>query len=166
MDLSVPVQLHTPRWKKLVKPYCKVVREACRMAMLQSSLSRFRCKFEITVVLADDAFIQELNRDYLGKDKPTNVLSFPAVADLEKTGRNLVKGQRDFYLGDIVLAVETIEREAAEQGKTIEAHLTHLLVHGTLHLLGHDHEDDSEAILMERIEIKILKKLGVRNPYL
>ncbi|NBX02785.1 MAG: rRNA maturation RNase YbeY [Alphaproteobacteria bacterium] len=104
---------------------------------------------EITVVLADDAFVKNLNRDFRGKDKPTNVLSFPG----------------DGHLGDIVLAFETIEREAKEQQKTFKAHVQHLLVHGTLHLLGHDHIKDAEAEKMEALEIKILKELGVANPY-
>ena len=105
---------------------------------------------EMTVVLADDAFVKNLNRDFRGKNKPTNVLSFPG----------------DGHLGDIVLAFETIERQAKEQNKTFKAHVQHLLVHGTLHLLGHDHMEEAEAEKMESLEIKILKELGVANPYL
>lgn len=109
---------------------------------------------EISIVLADNAFIQNLNRDYRGKDKPTNVLSF-AQGDENFTGS----------LGDIVLAYETIERESIAQQKTFSDHLTHLLVHGFLHLLGHDHEEDSAAETMESVEIEILKTLGIKNPY-
>lgn len=105
---------------------------------------------EVSVVLADDNFVQGLNREYRGKDKPTNVLSFP---------------QDPPMLGDIVLAFETIEREASEQNKDFAAHLTHLLVHGVLHLLGYDHEDDQEASEMEGLEIEILQKMGINNPY-
>lgn len=105
---------------------------------------------EASIVLADDDFVQILNRDYRGKDKPTNVLSFPQDLPL---------------LGDIVLAYETIAREAEEQEKSFDDHLLHLTIHGTLHLLGFDHIDDDEAEEMEGLEIVILDQLGVKNPY-
>jgi len=105
----------------------------------------------MAVVLADDAFIRELNRDYRGQDKPTNVLSFPG---------------EDAYLGDLILAYETVEREAREQGKSAKHHAIHLLVHGTLHLLGYDHMVAKDAARMEALEIKILKKQEIDNPYL
>lgn len=105
----------------------------------------------IALVLTDDARIQAFNRDYRGKDKPTNVLSFPSDAPGE--------------WGDILLAYETIAREAAQQGKSFPAHLTHLLVHGTLHLLGYDHEKQAEAAEMEALEMAILSQLGLANPY-
>ena len=144
---DISIQLHAPAWKGKLRPYCKTVRQACEAALTSERKLKGA---EITVVLADDAFVKELNHSYRGKNKPTNVLSFPG----------------DGHLGDIVLALETIEREAAEQKKTFRAHAQHLLVHGTLHLLGHDHEQEEEADAMEAKEIKILKKLGVANPYL
>ena len=110
-------------------------------------------KLEVAVVLADDAFVQQLNKDYRGKNAPTNVLSFP---NDEQTGE----------LGDIILALETIEREATAQGKKFRDHAAHLLVHGFLHLLGYDHIKDAEAEVMEKKEIKILQKLAIANPYL
>lgn len=149
MALTLNIQPQELRWKSVIRPYCKHVRTAC-----EAALGKRSC--EISVVLADDAFIRELNRDYRGKDKPTNVLSFP----------NTDYGKQDPHLGDLILALETIEREAREQGKTVRNHVTHLLVHGVLHLLGHDHENDEDAEEMEASEIKILKKLGVANPYL
>lgn len=110
-----------------------------------------------TVMLADDARVQELNRDFRGKDKPTNVLSFPDGETVEEDGT--------LYLGDIALAFETLEREAREQDKTLQAHVTHLMIHGILHLLGHDHEDIEEAEEMEGIEIKVMAACGLENPY-
>ncbi len=112
---------------------------------------------EVSVVLADNHFVQILNRDYRGKDKPTNVLSF-------ETGMKPIKGQ-PFVAGDIIVAYETVLKEATEQEKSFSEHLAHLLVHGTLHLLGEDHLTDKQADKMEAKEIKIMKQLGYQNPY-
>lgn len=121
---------------------------------------------EISVRLTDNAEVQTLNAQYRHKDKPTNVLSFPMVqADLLDTiAQNSDDGE--VLLGDIVLAYETCAREAAEKGVTVDAHATHLIVHGTLHLLGYDHMDDDEAGAMEAIEIAALSALGIADPYL
>lgn len=109
---------------------------------------------ELSIAFIDDAAIQVLNRDYRGKDNPTNVLSFP----VEKLENNPM-------LGDVVLGRETIMREAETQGKTLADHLSHLIVHGFLHLLGYDHIDEAQAAEMEAIEIKALAQMGIDNPY-
>lgn len=113
---------------------------------------------ELSVVLTDDAAMRAINGQWRGMDKPTNVLSFPAfpVAAGERPGP---------MLGDIVLARETIVREAGLDGKMVDAHFTHLIIHGLLHLLGHDHENDTEAELMERTEREALARLGIADPY-
>ncbi|MCA0400961.1 MAG: rRNA maturation RNase YbeY [Proteobacteria bacterium] len=111
---------------------------------------------EITLLLADDARVHALNRDYRGFDKPTNVLSFPAAT---------MPGDEAPALGDIALAFETCAREAREEGKELPDHLTHLVVHGVLHLLGHDHETDDEAEAMEALEVRVLAGLGINDPY-
>jgi probable rRNA maturation factor len=119
---------------------------------------------EVAVRLTDDAEVHALNRDFRGKDKPTNVLSFPQVqADLLDTLSNSDDGE--ILLGDIVLARETCAREAAEKGISIADHATHLIVHGTLHLVGYDHMDDASAQAMEALEVKALASLGIANPY-
>jgi len=119
---------------------------------------------EIAVRLTDDAEVYGLNRDFRGKDKPTNVLSFPQVQpDLLDTLSNSDDGE--ILLGDIVLARETCAREAEEKGIALEDHATHLIVHGTLHLVGYDHMDDASAAAMEAIEVKALASLGIANPY-
>ena len=105
---------------------------------------------ELSIALVDDAAIKALNRDYRHKDKATNVLSFPQDGPL---------------LGDIVLALETITREAAEKSVSLEHHVTHLIIHGFLHLQGYDHETDETAAEMEALEITALSALNIDNPY-
>ncbi|MEK0084944.1 rRNA maturation RNase YbeY [Benzoatithermus flavus] len=114
---------------------------------------------EVSVLLTGDAAIRELNRTYRGKDAPTNVLSFP-------TGNDVAPDPGlSALLGDIAVALETTRREAEAEGKPLSDHLAHLLVHGTLHLLGYDHEEDDEARRMEAREVAILARLGIADPY-
>jgi probable rRNA maturation factor len=120
---------------------------------------------EISIRLTDDAEMQALNRDYRGKDKPTNVLSFPQYAP-EEIAELASQGDPEILLGDIVLAQETCVREAAEKDLSLSDHVTHLIVHGTLHLLGHDHVEEVAAEAMEALEVKALASLGIGNPYL
>lgn len=112
---------------------------------------------EISILLTDDATVRGLNRRHRAKDTATNVLSFPIGFEAATAGPCL--------MGDIVLACETVTAEAHDQGKPVADHLRHLVVHGVLHLLGHDHMTDSEATVMEELEIATLAGLGVPNPY-
>jgi probable rRNA maturation factor len=112
---------------------------------------------ELSLLFTDDAHIRVLNRRYRRKAKPTNVLSFPAPAAKARTFGP--------QLGDLVFAAETIAREAKGDGISFDDHLTHLIVHGFLHLLGHDHEEDREATVMEKLETAILARLGIADPY-
>jgi probable rRNA maturation factor len=112
-----------------------------------------RVDTEVTIRLVDEAEGRALNLAYRGKDYATNVLTFPLA-------------ETPHLMGDIVICAPIVASEAAEQGKTVEAHFAHLTVHGILHLHGYDHEKEAEAELMEAIEIQILSKLGYANPYL
>jgi len=116
---------------------------------------------ELAIMLTDDAGIQTLNRNWRGIDKPTNVLSFPA---LQPRGERQVD-DAPRMLGDIAIAYETTRREADEEQKPFDHHLSHLAVHGFLHLIGHDHEKDQEAETMEALEREILSQLGIPDPY-
>lgn len=126
---------------------------------------------EVSVALVDDDAIRDLNRRFRGMDKPTNVLSFPALDPDELEG--LRRGERPAWLppgtevtsGDLALALQTLLREAEAQGKAPIDHFRHLVVHGFLHLFGYDHVDDDEAEIMERLEARILARLGVPDPY-
>ncbi len=109
------------------------------------------------IALSNDAHVQSLNASFRGKDKPTNVLSFPAP--------ECPVPQAVAPLGDIIIARETLEREAAEKGIPLADHLRHLTVHGLLHLLGYDHENEDEAVEMENLETEILHRLGIPDPY-
>ena len=113
---------------------------------------------ELAIVLTDDSAIRALNRDWRGKDEPTNVLSFPAKE--ARTGDDAPR-----MLGDIVIAYETAAREAEIEGKPLMHHVAHLAVHGFLHLVGYDHEASEAADAMERLEVAILARLGVPDPY-
>lgn len=122
---------------------------------------------EIALLACDDARIATLNADFRGKPVPTNVLSWPSqerAAEGEGDAPDLRLGA-DPELGDIAIAYETCAREAAETGRELADHAVHLIVHGTLHLLGYDHERDGDATLMEAIEVEILGKLGISDPY-
>jgi probable rRNA maturation factor len=144
---TVAVAELSKRWKRSLPGADRLARRAAKAALAAASDG----PAEVSLALADNAAVRVLNRDYRGKDKPTNVLSFES-------------GERPF-LGDVVLALETVLAEAEDQGKPVADHLTHLVVHGVLHLLGHDHETAAGAKRMERVEVAILAGLGVPDPY-
>jgi probable rRNA maturation factor len=143
-----------PAWGEAVPEIEAVCRATAAAALAAAAPPR---EHELSLLLADDSAIRALNRDWRGKDQPTNVLSFAAGAPAAK-GAPLL-------LGDVALAYETVAREATEQGKTLVDHMRHLLVHGILHLLGHDHEDEDEAERRESLERSILAGLGIADPY-
>lgn len=111
---------------------------------------------DLTIMFTDDESIRDLNARFRGKDKATNVLSFPAAA--------LPTGE-DSYVGDIAIARQTVEREAEAEGKRFDHHLTHLIIHGFLHLMGYDHETLGEAEEMETLERRVLEGLAIGDPY-
>ncbi|MFP4002162.1 MAG: rRNA maturation RNase YbeY [Alphaproteobacteria bacterium] len=130
-------------------------------AKLQDTAADFMDQ-EVSVVLSDDARVRGLNRRYRGQDKPTNVLAFPPPIAMA-IGKPPEPGH---CLGDVVLAFETVKREAEAQKKPFANHMTHLIVHGALHLLGYDHEEERDAARMEAEETAILRRLGIPDPYM
>lgn len=154
------------RWSTAV-PWDVLVGNAVAAAIAETPwhiLADAEVAVEVAVRLSDDADVHALNRDYRGKDQPTNVLSF-AMADASALDRAAAEVVPELLLGDIVLAWETCAREAAEKAIDMTAHASHLVVHGTLHLLGYDHGDDDEAEVMEGIEQRAMAALGFADPY-
>ncbi|UEM03534.1 rRNA maturation RNase YbeY [Skermanella rosea] len=167
--LEISVGLEAGDWEGLVPDAGRRVESAARAAFAAAEhpdILRDAAAAEMSLVLADDAMVRTLNRDYRGKDKPTNVLSFALLDDAGDVDDDLASHPgMPILIGDVILACETVRREAAEQGKPVEDHLTHLVVHGVLHLLGYDHETDPDADRMERLETSILAGMGIADPY-
>ena len=147
-------------WERL----CGEAVEAAFRQTPHSALIESAATIEVSVRLSDDAEVQALNAQWRGKDMPTNVLSFPQIQpDLIDVIGNSDEGE--ILLGDIILARETCAAEAAEKGIALDAHASHLVVHGTFHLLGHDHIDEAQAIRMETLERAAMADLGFADPY-
>jgi len=148
------------------RPWEKLIREAAEAAIAESAFPQLidsRQPIELSVRLTGDNEVRELNAKWRGKDKATNVLSFPLANPGDLIPTNVSNGE--LLLGDIVMARGVCEAEAAEKGVSLQDHATHLLVHGTLHLLGYDHHDDADAAEMEAREVRALARLGISDPY-
>ena len=144
----------------------QLARKAAEAAIAESAFPQLVASerpIEISVRLSGDQEVRALNAEWRGKDKPTNVLSFPMLKEDDLSDTNVARPE--LLLGDIILARGVCETEAAERGLSVEEHAAHLLVHGTLHLLGYDHHDDAEAADMETREVRALERLGIANPY-
>ena len=151
--MPIDIAFADARWRRVPK-LVKRIEQAHAL-----SLTKDKCAKLTAVLLANDTTLKELNYQWRGKKKPTNILSFPAAA--LKVPRGVLKP-----LGDVALGYETCAKEAKEAGKTLSHHAIHLFVHGLLHLIGYDHETDVDAMRMETKEIRILAKLGILNPYM
>jgi probable rRNA maturation factor len=170
-SLHLEVAVRDPAWRHTVADAEALAAQAANAALSTARLSKFARSgvVEAALTLADDALSRELNHRYRGQDKPTNVLSFsgadgPGGAGQLGEGLPLILGP-PLILGDVVIARQTTVREAGEQGKPLQDHLRHLVVHGMLHLLGYDHQQATAAEEMERLEVEILATLGVPDPY-
>ena len=154
--MTVSIEVEDETWVAL--PGLEdLARSAVEAALAGAAVPAAQC--DVAVLFTDDHAIAEINAEWRGKNVPTNVLSFPMPKKMP-----LPEGEAR-PLGDIVLAHGVITREATEQGKTLRNHTAHLIVHGTLHLLGYDHESETEAEEMETLETRILKGLGISDPY-
>jgi probable rRNA maturation factor len=147
---TLDVIVESPLWDKSPDAE-RVVRDAIGAATKNTAQDNA----EIAILLTDDSAIRKINRQWRDQDKPTNVLSFPASGASQETA----------HLGDIVIAYETLAREAEAENKPFAHHLAHLAIHGYLHLLGYDHMTDADAAQMERLEATLLDQLGIPDPY-
>jgi len=160
---TIDVTLSCIDWIRVCPDADRLARAAARIALLDGFAAMGFAslkQIELGITLTDDTDQSHLNRRYRGQDRPTNVLAFPAWEP-----QTPAPGDVPLLLGDIVLAFETVAREAVQQFKPFGDHLRHLIVHGVLHLLGYDHQRDADAVRMEGLEISILAKLGVPDPY-
>src|SRR5690242_12245839 len=143
---QLDIEIEEPAWTRTLPDAESLARQAASAALRDRTGG-------IVILLADDACVHELNRRFRGKDSPTNVLAFPAPAN--PAG----------HLGDVALAFGVCAVEAAEQGKPLADHLRHLVIHGVLHLIGYDHQDDAQALTMEALERDLLAQIGLPDPY-
>lgn len=152
-QLAVDVVHHSPEWADELGDVC----------LIDAAITAYRAAAgitppaELSLLLTSDEEIRDLNKNWRGRDEATNVLSFPLDAPFCEQGTRPI--------GDVVLAFETVAREAGERGIPVSQHAAHLVVHGVLHLLGYDHENDSQARSMETLEVQVLNALGMPDPY-
>ena len=158
MSHRIAVIVECAAWRRRLPEIASLARRGARAALRTRAAGG---DAELALLFTDDAGIRDLNRRFRRKDKPTNVLAFPS-GDAMPDGAGADGAEA---LGDVALAFETCAREAKEQAKSLRAHMTHLVVHGVLHLLGHDHVRGREAERMEAIERQVLARLAIRDPY-
>jgi probable rRNA maturation factor len=161
--IEVDVNIQESAWESLLPNAEVLARKVVRHVCELTGLSDYAKRIEVSFLLTDDDSIQELNHQYRDKDKPTNVLSFPQ--EKMEPGEYEEWEEEEVVLGDVICALQTMQKEAEEQGKTFQHHVMHLWVHGLLHLQGYDHGTEREAAVMEALEVEILQDFSIANPY-
>jgi probable rRNA maturation factor len=163
MNIEIEIQIHDSAWSTALPEAGSVARRAVSAALDEVPPPGIPAEVELAVILADDGFVQRLNKDYRGEDRPTDVLSFAAQ---ETTGRSVPHAEgMPLQLGDVIIAFETVERDCDAANITLVDHLSHLVIHGVLHLLGHDHDEPKAEGAMRALERSALKRLGIGDPY-
>lgn len=169
--IFVDVELKSKKWSEQ-KNIEKMVQEICAKIIPLTDLKKILAKnfrLEVSISLVSNFQMKKINFEFCGKNKPTNVLSFANLDEnlIRKNGLKKTIGATNYlFLGDVVIAFEALKKESLAQKKTFSNHLTHLILHSILHLIGLDHEDEKMAEIMESLEVKILKKLKIKNPYI
>lgn len=164
MAINIQIAAESPNYLK-IRGIKANINTAINAAIAKLKLTKNLSNAQLSVYLCSDATIQNINNDTRGKNKPTNVLSFPFL-DVDLRTQKLGKIIPESVIGEIICSIETCRAEAKQQHKTLQNHLIHLFVHSTLHLFGYDHMNDTEAEQMENLEVEILHQLGIANPYL
>lgn len=169
INTELYISLNNTKWENALPNYKQTAEDVISLAVNfiaqnePSSFLKLNKPLSFNLCLSDDTEIHALNKEFRGKDKPTNVLSFANIdsSDFEQQ----IKFDDTIEMGDIIIALETMQKEAAEKNISLHDHFCHLLTHGVLHLLGYDHIEDEEAEHMENFEINILKQMNIKNPY-
>ena len=159
-EIEIAISLRDSAWSTALPEAAAVARRAAAAAL--EAAPALSGRVELGVVLADDAFVRTLNRDYRGQDRATDVLSFPIH---EPPRLDSLEAEMPLMLGDVVLARETVERDSASAGVNVADRVSHLVIHGVLHLLGHDHDEPVAECRMRALESKTLLALGLSDPY-
>jgi probable rRNA maturation factor len=169
--INIDINTKSKKWLK-EENIEEFIAQTCRNLILLTDLKKILTKdfeLELSISLVSDIQIKRMNLEFRNKDKATNVLSFPSLDEslVREIGlKKIAKLTKYLFLGDIVISYETVKKESLAQKKKFHNHLTHLILHSILHLIGFDHENEEMAKEMENLEIKILKKLKIKNPYL
>ena len=170
-QIEIDLHIKSKSWQNISQingKICRIINKIIPKTPVKDFLKNKQNQIEISISLVSENQIRTINKDHRNKDKSTNILSFPAL-DLSKNKldfNSLVKSHDYIFLGDIVISLENIRKEVLESGsKTFDSHLTHLILHSILHLIGHDHIDNQDAEKMEGLEVKILQSLKIKNPY-
>jgi probable rRNA maturation factor len=161
---TIALTVGVPAWRWHLADPERICREALLATLAWMPDAPWLARAEVSVLLADDATVRRLNADYRGRDRPTNVLSFPMFEDARARAAGPSPAEA-VPLGDIVLAFETVRDEAQAEAKPFPHHVSHLLIHGCLHLLGYDHRSATDAAVMEGMERDVLAQLGIPDPY-
>jgi probable rRNA maturation factor len=168
--VNIDVEVKSKKWLD-IKNIEKFIESQTLNILAKSPLAEFfdkKINFDLSISLCSNLQIKKINREFRGKDKSTNVLSFGNLDEkiIQKSGLNKAIGINKYiFLGDIILGYEYILKEAKDHEKDFKNHLTHMLLHGILHIIGYDHEEEKMAKIMENLEIKILQELNINNPY-
>jgi probable rRNA maturation factor len=163
---DIDISVEDDRWDAVISPenFSNALEQLWAELPADEPFRALEHNFELSLTLCDDAFIQKINAQWREQDKATNVLSFPQIENVERD-LALYPAGAEVPIGDIFIAYDTVHREASEQNKALPDHITHMFIHGFLHLIGYDHIEDDEAEEMEALETRILKRLNIANPY-
>lgn len=162
-EISIDILVKSVNWTSVdfnVEEYCKKVMEEVAFEVLGKDYKNR--SIEVSLLLADDENLHNLNKEFRNKDGATNILSFPFYKVQKDIGKNILNSNNYTFLGDIAISYERVMNESLEQEKTFIEYFSHILIHGLLHLFGYDHILDQEANIMEKLEIKIMKKIGYK----
>ncbi len=168
--ISVDIAIKSKKWL-VEQNIANFIRKTCQKLITLTDLHKFSQKLstcELSISLVSDAQMKKINFKYRNQNKSTNVLSFPTLDknEIHKFGlKKAILSHKCLFLGDIIISYETTKKESLAQKKEICDHISHLILHSLLHLIGFDHENENDAKIMENLEIKILKKIGINNPY-